>query len=160
MKAIWQNNRLEIAMINTNINRWQSVRLLFDKHIMDTTFSLIMGARLLTLWSRVLTKRQRLLIVPTTVKSVHNGLYLRNTTDSKAGFSHCEALAFTKRQRLLIVPTTVKSVHNGLYLSSTTTRQLGGEKKKTLCRKDTLSVSRYGLAELTCWWNHNGMDIQ
>lgn len=26
-------------MINTNINRWQSVRLLFDKHIIEATLS-------------------------------------------------------------------------------------------------------------------------
>lgn len=32
-EAIWNDNVGEIDMINTNTNRWQSVRLLFDKRI-------------------------------------------------------------------------------------------------------------------------------
>lgn len=42
MEAIWNNNGRRMGMINTNANRWQSVRLLFHKHIIEATLSPIM----------------------------------------------------------------------------------------------------------------------
>lgn len=35
MKAIWNNNGERMDMINTNVNRWRTVGLVFDKHIIE-----------------------------------------------------------------------------------------------------------------------------